>query len=251
MAGRRSFSATDLPLGAGGVGLCGGCQALKRCRLGVTSIELGDDGVLRVAVTCPPEREGLPGVAHGGWTADLFDDVLGRRLSLAGMFRVTRVLTVEYVRPVPIGRPLFLTAHLVSPTPAAHRSTAPSSWARRLSAGDGDSHAHDPGPGPSSSPFSGLAHGRGRRGFTAAELKSPRSGPVTRSEVPIRPTGPSDTGSPVRPPAGSAPPGVTVLSAPPSWTVTFVSGSPAPVTAAGSRPRALRPRHHRRPAWVR
>jgi hypothetical protein len=108
----QAFSATELPLGADGVGLCYGCRPLNRCRLGVTRLDLGNDGVLRVEATCPPEREGLRGVAHGGWTADLFDDVLGRRLSLASTFAVTRSLTVEFVRPVPIGHLLSLTAVL-------------------------------------------------------------------------------------------------------------------------------------------
>ena len=55
-----------------GVVLCGACRRLGRCHLGLTEEVLGDDGVVRTELECPPSYEGGPNVAHGGWTALAF-----------------------------------------------------------------------------------------------------------------------------------------------------------------------------------
>lgn len=93
-----------------GVMLCAGCAQLGRCVLGIESEVLDEDGTLRVAVTCPADRQGVPGIAHGGWVADVFDEALGKRLVLAGMFGVTHSLNVRFIRPTPAGVALSLSA---------------------------------------------------------------------------------------------------------------------------------------------
>ena len=90
----------------GGVALCGACRRTGQCRLGLTTEHLGDDGVARFGITCPPEHEGGPGVAHGGWTAGVLDEVLGHVPLLHGHMAVTGTLTVRFEKPVPIERPL-------------------------------------------------------------------------------------------------------------------------------------------------
>lgn len=92
-----------------GVSLCVGCRVAERCTLGIEREELHDD-ILVVDVTCPSERQGVQGVAHGGWIADTFDEVLGKRLQLAGEFGVTRELNVRFCRPTPAGVALVATA---------------------------------------------------------------------------------------------------------------------------------------------
>ena len=94
----------------GGVAMCGACRLSGTCRLGLTTEVLGDDDVARFAVVCPPEHEGGPGVAHGGWTAGVMDEVLGHVPLLHGQMSVTGTLTVRFERPVPIGRPLQASA---------------------------------------------------------------------------------------------------------------------------------------------
>jgi acyl-coenzyme A thioesterase PaaI-like protein len=47
---------------------------------------------------------GGPGVAHGGWTAAIFDEVLGKLPNMHGVLAVTKTLTVDYARPMPVGR---------------------------------------------------------------------------------------------------------------------------------------------------
>jgi acyl-coenzyme A thioesterase PaaI-like protein len=57
---------------------------------------------------------GGPGVIHGGWAAMVFDEVCGL-VPLAHDLppAVTRTLTVNYVKPVPIERLLSVQARLV------------------------------------------------------------------------------------------------------------------------------------------
>ena len=59
------------------VALCGACRRLGACRLGLGREELQPDGSVHTHLVCGPENEGGPDVAHGGWTAGVFDEVLG------------------------------------------------------------------------------------------------------------------------------------------------------------------------------
>ena len=90
----------------GGVALCGACSRTGVCRLGLTTERLEADGIARFDITCPPEHEGGPGVAHGGWTAGVLDEVLGHVPLLHQQMTVTGTLTVRFERPVPLGRQL-------------------------------------------------------------------------------------------------------------------------------------------------
>ncbi|MFI5040898.1 MAG: PaaI family thioesterase [Acidimicrobiales bacterium] len=96
----------------GGVALCGACRRTTppHCRLGLTTERLDDDGVAHFEIECPVNQEGGPGVAHGGWTAAVLDEVIGHVPILHGQMSVTGTLTVRFVKPVPIGRALEATA---------------------------------------------------------------------------------------------------------------------------------------------
>ncbi|OOL33383.1 hypothetical protein GQ85_01825 [Rhodococcus rhodochrous] len=76
---------------------------MNRCRFGIESESLDDDGVVTSRVVCPPDQEGGPAVAHGGWTSAVMDELAGHTLTMNGEFAVTGTLTVKYLRPVPIG----------------------------------------------------------------------------------------------------------------------------------------------------
>jgi|UniRef100_B0T4Q8 acyl-coenzyme A thioesterase PaaI-like protein len=97
------------------VARCRGCQVGDRpCRFGADSFDAisPDEGVARV--TCPADFDGGPEVAHGGWIAGLFDDVLGRFLTHGGVRSVTATLSVSFLMPVPVERPLVLRTRIVS-----------------------------------------------------------------------------------------------------------------------------------------
>ena len=101
------------PQPASPVALCGACRRLGACRLGLGREELQPDGSVHTDLICGPEHEGGPDVAHGGWTAGAFDEVLGHVPLLTGELAVTGQLSVTYVKPVPVGRPLHARAWTV------------------------------------------------------------------------------------------------------------------------------------------
>jgi acyl-coenzyme A thioesterase PaaI-like protein len=61
-----------------------------------------------------PTDMGGPGIAHGGWTAAVFDDVLGRLGLGLGELAVTASLSVQYLKPVPIEQDLIVQGRVVS-----------------------------------------------------------------------------------------------------------------------------------------
>jgi acyl-coenzyme A thioesterase PaaI-like protein len=101
---------TTPPRTGGGVALCGACRARGRCRLGLSREELGENGGAVFRVTCPRDWEGGPDVAHGGWTAATMDECLGHLPLLHEVLSVTAELSVSFVKPVPVERPLEVRA---------------------------------------------------------------------------------------------------------------------------------------------
>ncbi|MEA3001804.1 MAG: hypothetical protein QOH81_592 [Sphingomonadales bacterium] len=93
--------------------LCGGCKGLGRCRLGVGEFVF-EDVVMHAPVVCRSVYHAGPGVAHGGWTAAMFDDVIGRSLGQRGVRAVTASLTVDFLKPVPVDEPLVVEVRVES-----------------------------------------------------------------------------------------------------------------------------------------
>ena len=80
------------------------------------------DGRVSGRVTVGKAHEGPPGLVHGGVIATLLDHVLARAARSAGHGGLTGALTIRYRRPVPLGTPLVVEAHLESTT--GRRATA-------------------------------------------------------------------------------------------------------------------------------
>ncbi len=96
------------------VPLCRGCRGQGFCRFGVGGFSAsGEDGA-NASVRCPASYEAGPGIAHGGWTAAMFDDVLGRFLAHRGIAAVTGSLSVDFLRPVPIEENLIASVRIAS-----------------------------------------------------------------------------------------------------------------------------------------
>ena len=100
----------DTPRSAGGVLLCGACRVSGVCRLGVRRESLDDSGVATFDVICPRDQEGGPNVAHGGWTAAVLDEALGHIPPMNDQMSVTATLTINFLKPVPVERPLAARA---------------------------------------------------------------------------------------------------------------------------------------------
>jgi acyl-coenzyme A thioesterase PaaI-like protein len=93
-------------------GICGGCAPTGRCRFGVHKF-IDEDRVARGEVTFDALATGGPGVVHGGYTALVFDEIMGM-VSVAHDLApaVTRSLNVRYRKPVPVEEPILLSAWL-------------------------------------------------------------------------------------------------------------------------------------------
>ena len=75
------------------------------------------DGGVVAPIVIAPEYAGPPGAAHGGIVAAYMDEVLaGAVTERIGRSGVTGELTVRYVRPVPVARPLVGRAQAVGVT---------------------------------------------------------------------------------------------------------------------------------------
>ena len=93
--------------------LCGGCRAIGYCRFGVTTESLEADGSARFDLACPDHHEGGAGTAHGGWTAAAMEEILGRVVYLQGALSVAKSISIDFLKPVPMQRPLLGSSWVV------------------------------------------------------------------------------------------------------------------------------------------
>jgi uncharacterized protein (TIGR00369 family) len=97
------------PLAHGALNHCFGCGLENRTGLRLKFFIDGDKNVishLRLAA----RFAGPPGRAHGGIIATLLDEAMSKVNRARGVLAMTRRLDVDYLRPVPLGKPLTLTA---------------------------------------------------------------------------------------------------------------------------------------------
>jgi len=97
---------SDITPASVGHRLCAACLSKGACKLGLKCRGLDASGVVDFDIVCGPQFEGGRGVAHGGWTAATLDEMLGTVAMLHKTLTVTKSLTVEFLKPVPIGQPL-------------------------------------------------------------------------------------------------------------------------------------------------
>jgi acyl-coenzyme A thioesterase PaaI-like protein len=91
---------------------CLSCRARAiGCRFGITEEIAVNDGIEGRA-DLGLEHEGGPGVAHGGVVAGILDEILGHVAMSRGVLAVTRQLTIELIRPTPLGTPLTLSSRV-------------------------------------------------------------------------------------------------------------------------------------------
>jgi len=55
--------------------------------------------------------QGPPGHAHGGIIAVILDEAMGKVNKLRNVLALTKSMNVEYLKPVPLGKDLTVTAH--------------------------------------------------------------------------------------------------------------------------------------------
>jgi acyl-coenzyme A thioesterase PaaI-like protein len=73
----------------------------------------GEGVSTRAELTVTEHHQGAPGLAHGGLLAAAFDEALGSLNWLIARPAVTARLETDFIRPVPVGSSLFITAEVV------------------------------------------------------------------------------------------------------------------------------------------
>ena len=66
--------------------------------------------IARGTFTLAGRYQGPPSFAHGGIIAAVVDEAMGKLSRLDGVVALTAEMTVEYLRPVPLGRKIFVEA---------------------------------------------------------------------------------------------------------------------------------------------
>jgi uncharacterized protein (TIGR00369 family) len=67
---------------------------------------------------------GPPGHAHGGIIATILDEAMGKVNKIHNVIALTSQITVEYLKPVPLSKPLRVESHEVSVRGRCHINTA-------------------------------------------------------------------------------------------------------------------------------
>ena len=80
-------------------------------------IHFYDNGVDEVVANyvVPDHYQGYPGIVHGGITATILDELVGRAVMADNLnqFMVSAKLMVRYRKPIPLGEPLSLTGKVL------------------------------------------------------------------------------------------------------------------------------------------
>jgi len=75
---------------------------------------LGEDGrSYHTEFTLEKHYAGPPGHAHGGIIATILDECMGKAMKLRGKVALTRRMTVDYLKPVPLDKPLVAVGRVV------------------------------------------------------------------------------------------------------------------------------------------
>src|SRR5215472_15397587 len=70
----------------------------------------GQDNPEGMRFRIPRRYQGPPGHVHGGIIATILDEAMGKVNKLRSVIALTRNMEVEYLKPVPLGKPLIVEA---------------------------------------------------------------------------------------------------------------------------------------------
>ena len=92
-------------------GHCFGCGELHPTGLHLVA-NAGDGANLSAQFTVTKDHQGAPGLAHGGLLSLAFDEALGKLMWLIRAPAVTARLETDFLKPVPMGSTLHITARI-------------------------------------------------------------------------------------------------------------------------------------------
>lgn len=91
---------------------CFGCGDRHPTGLHLT-VTVAEGVAVEAEFTVTRDHQGAPGLAHGGVLASAFDEALGYLLAVLHQPAVTGRLEVDYLRPVPVGSTIVISAECV------------------------------------------------------------------------------------------------------------------------------------------
>ena len=104
--------APEVPQGGWKRDYCFGCGPANPAGLQL-KFQLGPGGDSYIAeFELSPEFGGPPGHAHGGIIATILDEAMSKANKLQRRIALTSRIEVEYLRPVPLGKPLVVEGHM-------------------------------------------------------------------------------------------------------------------------------------------
>jgi uncharacterized protein (TIGR00369 family) len=92
-------------------GMCFVCGSENAHNMGITWYAK-EDGSIYTKITLTEFQQGPPGHAHGGATAAILDEAMGAAVWFSGRPVLAANLSVDYLKPVPLGVPLEVHAHI-------------------------------------------------------------------------------------------------------------------------------------------
>lgn len=92
-------------------GHCFGCGELHPTGLHLVA-HVGEGQTITAEFLVTENHQGAPGLAHGGLLALAFDEALGKLMWLLRSPAVTGRLETDFLKPVPIGTKLFISAEI-------------------------------------------------------------------------------------------------------------------------------------------
>lgn len=92
-------------------GHCFGCGDLHPTGLHLVA-HAGEGQNLTATFTVTHDHQGAPGLAHGGLLSLAFDEALGKLMWLIRSPAVTARLETDFLKPVPMGSTLYITAEI-------------------------------------------------------------------------------------------------------------------------------------------
>ena len=75
-----------------------------------------ENGQVTTTFTPRNEHQGYPGTLHGGITAALLDEVLGRVIIARGVWMVTARMEIRYKQMIPLNQPLTIVGKAIRET---------------------------------------------------------------------------------------------------------------------------------------
>ena len=103
---------------------CFGCGSANRSGLHLQFEKVAGEKSVVCHFQMPRRFEGPPGHVHGGVIATILDEAMGKVNWQKQVVALTRQMSIEYLRPVPLATPLCAVGWPVSEDGRKHRNAA-------------------------------------------------------------------------------------------------------------------------------